>query len=137
MKLCEELNKEVKMSTSEAIDNNTYLGGYLNALLFVGTDEEDNPLDDEHDIDDIDKDSVKKSEKDIAKFLKMAKKELEGIEADDSQIGHDILMTRQGTGVGFLDRDYADDAILKKLDGYADKLGSVSPFAENGTVGID
>jgi hypothetical protein len=121
MKLTEQLKKEIRIGRplkfGEAVKPNSVLGGYLEALLWASNDDEDEPLDSNYSISDISKDAIKASEKDIAKFQKMARVELEGIEADDSQIGHDIFLSRNGHGAGFFDRDYADQKILDKLQG--------------------
>ena len=141
MKLTEQLKTEIKLSKptkfTEAVKPDSILGGYLEALLWASTDDEGNPLDDDHSISDITKDAIKRSEADIAKFQKLAKKELEGLDVEDSQIGNDIFLSRNGHGAGFFDRDYADKKILDKLQAYAEKLGEVYPYAQDGEIGID
>lgn len=135
MKICEQLKTEIKISKptrfNEAIKSNSVIGGYLEAMLWASNDDEDEPLDSNYDISDISKDAIKATEKDIAKFEKMAKKELEDLDAEDSQIGHDIFLSRNGHGAGFFDRDYADQEILDKLQDYAEKLGSVDAYVSD------
>jgi len=116
------------------LKTDSILGGYLEALLWASTDDEGNPLDDDYSISDITKDAIERSKADIAKFQKLAEKELEGLDVEDSQIGHDIFLSRNGHSVGFFDRDYADKKILDNLQSYAEKLGEIYPYAQDGEI---
>lgn len=84
-----------------------FLASYLDAVLFTGVDEEEEPLDARFTPDDIDADSLAEAEKDCRDFLA---KRLNGEPLSDflapdeiAQAGHDFWLTRGGHGSGFWD----------------------------------
>jgi hypothetical protein len=113
------------------------LKGYLEALLFAESDGED-PLDKNYSIDDLSSELVEKSKKDIEKFVKTVEKE--GVDLGNynpEQIGHDLLLTRNRHGAGFLDGDYEepDESIFDKA---AKSLREVQPYVgDDGKIYTD
>ena len=87
--------------------NKKVLNAYLDAVLFTSTDDEDEPLDANFTNRDFDKSALNQAKKDLNDFWKKAKDLIKG--EDDTQIAHDVWMTRTGQGVGFWDRDYKND----------------------------
>jgi len=77
-----------------------------------GVSENDN-LDAHYSLDDFTVEALEGAEHDCSEFYDRA--DNDGLIerayrfADDSQIGHDFWMTRQGHGAGFWDGDYKDD----------------------------
>jgi len=128
------------LSKMEEASNAKVLKGYLTAALWSSTDDEGNPLDDDHTIRDIDKRSIKQAEKDIAAFMKKATAGglLDGKGIKDDQIGHDFWLTRNGHGSGFWDNEKIyGDANAKSLADLADDFGELNPYASDGKVYIE
>jgi hypothetical protein len=94
---------------------------YIVCALWSSCDEEDRPLDDyldENDLSDECKDSMMD---DVVNFLDLIA-DLETDEIDDGQIGHDFWLTRNGHGAGFWDRGLGD--LGDKLTDAAHSFGS-------------
>ena len=91
------------------------LRSYLETALWSSiTEEEGNPLDDTYSIDDIDKASIEKAEKEVKAFEEKA----ESLLSDDDKaqhVGHDFWLTRNGHGAGFWDGDYVNGEALTQL----------------------
>jgi len=98
---------------------NSFLNAYLVTALWSSIDEKDNPLDDNYSIDDFSEKALKQADKDCDLFIEKAGDLLDGF--DDTNIGHDFWLTRNGHGAGFWDGDYPDD-IGDKLTEIADKF---------------
>lgn len=101
---------------------------------FYGTENDDEDDEDsvknlipkiEFKIDNIDNDSKIQAYLDIKKFLEYAGDAIEGI--DETQLGHDIWLTRNHHGSGFFDRDYSEETTTI-LTNAAHKLGEVSMY---------
>ncbi len=155
LKLYEEFNTK--------IDMNAILNGYLECAIWTeeekmsededdeissmyGLSDEDDDIDDKNQHDDI-RNMIPKAEmtidnvsdnakikayNDIKKFLNYAGDAINGIE--ESQLGHDIWLTRNHHGAGFFDRGYPKN-IAKKLDDAATKLGDEYLFiGEDGMI---
>lgn len=73
---------------------------YLVCALWSSTDEHDNPLDANYDIDDIAPESIAQAEEDCLAFLNDNKVDITDLE----QAGHDFWLTRNHHGAGFWDR---------------------------------
>jgi len=108
------------------------LKAYFIAMLWSTMDNSDeqggDPLEDNYGVEDIAKEAVAESKKDIEKFLKLAEeKGVELTKYDTEQIGHDIWLTRAGHGAGFWDGDYDDDdgEILTEISKI---LGNKDPY---------
>ncbi len=105
-------------------NSNVILEHYLNCALWSSTDDNDNPLDENYDIDDIDQSAKDESLEDINGFLDIAGTLLDG--QTDEQIGHDFWLTRNGHGAGFWDRGLEHGDELTKL---CEPFGSVDLYA--------
>lgn len=111
--------------TTAGININKVLKQYLETMLWATTDmDTDQPLDDDYDTDDISKETVRDSKKDVASFIKKAKGLLDDME--DTDIGHDFWLTRCGHGAGFWDRDLGD--VGDKLTKIAESFGEENPY---------
>ena len=85
-------------------------------------------------IHNFDEDSLIKTYLDIKKFLKIVGFAIDDI--DESDIGHDLWLTRNGHGSGFWDRGYDND-ISDILTNAAKSLGSAYLFLnEQGKINI-
>ena len=98
---------------------------YVEALLWSSYDEADELTGGHSD------EFTKRRDEDCAAFLARASKILERYEseADDSQIGHDFALTRNGHGAGFWDRPqiYGEKA-AKLLSKLSKRFGEVEVY---------
>src|SRR5688572_3851995 len=89
----------------------TFLRQYLETALWSSLDESTEsggyPLDDNYTIDDIDEKSIEQAKLDIEKFKQLAGSLIDDL--DDSDLGHDFWLTRNGHGAGFWDGDYSKE----------------------------
>jgi len=93
---------------------------YLTTALWSSTDMDNNtPLDETFDLNDIDLNSIKRAIKDCLKFINDAEKYnlLDGLSY--STAGHDFWLTRNHHGAGFWDGDY-----IKKTGLYLTELSN-------------
>ena len=81
----------------------TLTDAYIEALLWAGLGDDDEPLDNKYEPSDIDPASRQSIENDCARFTLEAAPILAGLNIPDSQIGHDFLLTRNRHGAGFWD----------------------------------
>lgn len=108
------------------------LDSYLNAALWTSE------LDEDYDISDINKDSIRNSKDVILKFVRDSGSLLDSL--PEETIGHSLWISRGGYGDGLsaLSMEGYDKDIVNKLEGIAMKNrfdGDV--FAENGVVYIE
>lgn len=104
---------------------------YLVCALWSSTDENGEPLDDGHDIDDIFEETKAQAREDISDFLRLLDRE--GVEWRDDwtleQFGHDFWLTRNGHGAGFWDRAPANQPSKRQLGDtlseWAETMGEV------------
>lgn len=89
------------------MDKQEVLKHYLIAALWSSTDDNEDPLDDNFEIEDVAQESVAKSSRDIAWFVNKAGPMLD--EISEENIGHDIWLTRNRHGAGFWDRGYSKE----------------------------
>ena len=116
------------------------LQAYVNTALWSSTDDNDQPMDRDYDINDLAADTLATMETDLDKFFDL----LESTPYDDDQtlldvaleyadssvrdndpygtIAHDLWLTRNGNGCGFLDGDY--ESIGDQLTAIAKTFGS-------------
>ena len=80
------------------------LVNYAVCALWSSTDDNDEPLDANYDIQDIAPESFAQMRKDVTDFVKANKLLLARSGASEAQIGHDFWLTRNGHGAGFWDR---------------------------------
>lgn len=101
-----------------------FLRGYVAAALWSSTDNDDSPLDQDHDYFDLPEETIVAMKEDCDDFRNFCKENgnmLDGI--DESQAGHDFWLTRNGHGAGFWDRGLG--ALGEKLSTACKPYGSV------------
>ena len=85
-----------------------FLNQYLETALWSSADESTEsggyPLDDNYAIDDIGSETIEQAKLDIEEFKLKAGSLIDDFE--DSNLGHDFWLTRNGHGAGFWDGDY-------------------------------
>ena len=121
---------ESHIGRTASFDMNKMLKQYLVTALWSSTDEEGEALDKEHDVKDIDESFVRQSKEDCQKFMREVKSELGDINLDDSNVGHDFWLTRNGHGAGFWDGDYEEE-VGEFLTKISKKFKEVNIYAED------
>ena len=86
------------------IDLDAFTRAYLICALWSSTGDDDRPLDDDHDIDDIDPDCITEAVADCAAFQRDNAADLEAQGGDAERNGHDFWLTRNSHGAGYWDR---------------------------------
>ncbi len=127
---------EVKEDGFTFIDNDMtdFFLAYVTCALWSTNDEEGNPLDDKHDIDDIDLETLDKMRTDCAAFLNENADALRCL-GDDDQNGHDFWLTRNGHGAGFWDRGYKNKKAVERVCEAAEAFGSFNLYVgDNGKI---
>ena len=120
------------------------LDGYLEAALWLGGN--DGEFDGKSIYIDIAPESLVKAKGDIDKFIELANNDIyealwgEFLSGDNAmtpeQIGHDLLLTRNGHGAGFWDRGLGE--IGDQLTGVCEKMGEVYVYeGDDGMIYID
>lgn len=117
-----------------------FITSYIGAALWSSTDGDNNPLDDEHDRDDIAPETLAKMESDCLAFYVANKAHIhcegaplapdtEGPSAwrEAAMAGHDFWLTRCGHGVGFWDGDWPKHHATV-LDAAATAFGNVDLY---------
>ncbi len=96
---------------------------YLETALWSSTQDDDTSFDENFSTDDFSKESLKKAEDDCNKFIEVIEeKGVDPDEYDDTDLGYDLWLTRNGHGAGFWDGDYPEpDATI--LTEAANSLG--------------
>ena len=117
----------------------TFTQAYVDAALWSSTDDDDEPLDKNYNVDNITTDTIKKMKADCQKFQEEAGKLYSDGGWDDSQAGHDFWLTRNGHGAGFWDRtekEGYDKTAGKKLTDMAKEYGEFDLLVdkENETI---
>ena len=104
-------------------DLNPMVKHYLITLLWSTNDNEGNPLDDKSSIEDISEEGIEMAIKDCEDFKSKVKDEILD-RYDDSSLGHDFFLTRNGHGSGFWDGDYGkeDGDILTEISNSFNKI---------------
>lgn len=97
----------------------TFTKHYLIAALWSSYDDNETPLDENYDIDDIAPESIEKAIVDCRKFQLRAESFLDG--KDEEQCGHDFWLTRNHHGAGFWDRGLGKDG--ERLTKIAESFG--------------
>ena len=111
------------------------IDSYLECALWTNEEElKEQDSDTDLNINNFEEDSLIKTYLDIKKFLKIVGFAIDDI--DESDIGHDLWLTRNGHGSGFWDRGYDND-ISDILTNAAKSLGSAYLFLnEQGKINI-
>ena len=86
------------------IDSSEVIDGYMVCALWSSTGDDGEPLDDKYGLDDIGGSSAAEMMSDCEDFIRANRADLLAGGQDDSQIGHDFWLTRNGHGAGFWDR---------------------------------
>ena len=140
------------MNTTELNEIDAFVRGYLEAVLWIEIDDDEEPLDDTYRLHDFDLWSIIRASSEAVDFLNNAGGLLEyaaqkGEYAARTQrgadrrefflkAGHDFLLTRNGHGVGFWDRGLG--AVGDILTEIAQSYGSVHAYVrDEDTVAID
>ena len=100
------------------------IDSYLECALWTNEEElKEQDSDTDLNINNFEEDSLIKTYLDIKKFLKIVGFAVDNI--DETDIGHDLWLTRNGHGAGFFDRGYEEERedVLVKA---ARSLGSVN-----------
>lgn len=79
---------------------------YAKTMLWTSTDDNDEPMDDNYDADDITDAAFDAMRKDCENFATLVGADLDNI--DSGQAGHDFALTRNRHGAGFWDRGLGD-----------------------------
>lgn len=92
-----------------AAEEAEFLRGYMECALWSSADEDENQLDDKHDISDISAELKVRMSQDCAAFIRTVSWETldrfsEVTGRDYASHGHDFWLTRNGHGAGFWDR---------------------------------
>jgi hypothetical protein len=86
------------------------LQGYMVAMLWTGTDTDENgdtvQLDDEYDCGDFAESALHAMREDVQDFVYSQWSDVQGMNPE--QVGHDFLLTRNHHGAGFWDRGLGD-----------------------------
>lgn len=102
---------------------------YLTTALWSSTGDDDEPLDSEHDAYDFDSDSKKKAARDLDRFIKMVSDTVElfpnkqGLNFNDTDLAHDLWLSRNGHGSGFFDRPEKYGLLTTTFQELAKSLG--------------
>lgn len=90
---------------------------YLICALWSSIGDDGEPLDDCLDISDFAREAIERAELHCAYFLDRAGPWISDEDQTEEQIGHDLWLTRNGHGTGFLDRDLPNSRgeILSKI----------------------
>lgn len=83
-------------------DLDTFTRAYIEAALWSSTDDDGEPLDGVHTVDDVHPDTLARMVRDCELFREACADDL--ATCDDVQAGHDYWLTRNGHGAGFWDR---------------------------------
>lgn len=99
---------------------------YVTCALWSSVDDQDEPLDADHAIDDIAPATLAQMRADVAGFVASNANTLAQAGLDDGQIGHDFWLTRNHHGAGFWDRGLGElgDSLAKA----ANNCGSVDLY---------
>ena len=95
---------------------------YLEAALWSSNDDNDTPLEDNYDENDIDSKLLAEMKADCTKFqadnANLITDENVAVESDccDARAGHDFWLTRNGHGAGFWDGDWTEPAATALTD---------------------
>ena len=107
---------------------------YLATALWASTDDDGEPMDADHDIEDLAPIAVQQAESDCATFLATFASDISGRESDAA---HDLWLTRNHHGAGFWDGDWPEPLATRLTDA-AHALGEVNVYAgDDGALYID
>jgi len=120
----------------EKISRNDFMSGYFEAILWAETDDDGEPLETYHGIEDFYAGDLKEAHSEALVFYRQAEPILDEIDGDDAQAGHDFWLTRVGHGAGFWDGDWPEPAATK-LTELAEDFGEVWVYVgDDGKLGF-
>lgn len=95
---------------------------YAVAALWSSTGDDDEPLDQNHGIEDIAPETLEAMREDCKAFAESAAALIEETGLSEEQVGHDFWLTRNGHGAGFWDRGLGDagDQLAKLCKGFGE-----------------
>lgn len=106
----------------------------LISWLWSEIDHDGNPMDDNYGIEDIADCEREKWRFDIESFVAVANEAGLLADMEDSRIGHDFTLTRNGHGVGFWDRGLGE--VGDALTDLCETFGEVSAYVgDDGKIG--
>lgn len=135
-------------------DFQDFCKGYMDAALWTGVDDDQEPLDSRFDRDDIAPESKRKMKNACAKFFRKNRKALKlftkhrQYQKHEGSVyahaGHDFWLTANGHGTGFWDRKAWDpedqaafDKVARHLSDASEKFGSYLYVGDDGKVHVD
>lgn len=122
-----------------------FLCGYVAALLWAETDNDDVPLEENHDVDAFSNEAWNSIVEDCRKFREnpVFQRLLDDSEAKhrgqsvEDFVGHDFWLTRKHHGTGFWDGDWSE-AVGKEATKVAQSFREVSPYVgDDGRIYLD
>ena len=99
------------MSTVTDAQRQAFHHAFLTAMLWAGLDDNDTPLDQNRDISDIHPNTLAGLKDDCNDFIDRNQADLLALDQNGygfQQAGHDYLLSRNGHGAGFFDRDLGE-----------------------------
>lgn len=119
------------MRTTMTINAKKVFESYVEAALWSSTDDQDNPLDDNYDIDDLSDETRAQMLEDCQAFCQTMEYHIltwsSRSSTPEEQAGHDFWLTRNRHGAGFWDGDW-DDPAAKHLTTCANAYGEVNLY---------
>lgn len=107
---------------------------YLVTALWSSSDSDGTPFDSEHEVENINSDSIQQAKIDCDSFREKAGNLLD--EYDETTVGHDFWLTRNGHGAGFWDGDY-EKVVGEKLTELSKEFREVNMYkGDNGEIYI-
>lgn len=123
-----------------------FFRSYVGAALWSSIGDDDEPLDKEHDIDDLADETRERMLRDCASFYArnrwyihcedapLSNEDINIAARQSAMAGHDFWLTRCGHGAGFWDGDWPEDE-GEKLDNAAKAFGNVDLYVgEDGEI---
>ncbi len=89
-------------------DLDAFTRAYVEAALWSSIDDNDVPLDRDHDASNITPAALARAAADCARFQLENRDALDAAEITDASAGHDLWLTRCGHGAGYWDRDLGE-----------------------------
>lgn len=113
------------MQVIEQFDLEAMLDAYLTCALWSSTGDDEQPLDDQYDVEDIDVFCVNEAREDCQSFVDLCRDNGVAL-LDAAQMGHDFWLTRNHHGAGFWDRGLGEQGL--QLTKWANTFGSCDAY---------
>lgn len=107
---------------------NKYIKQYLETALWSSVDDNGEPLDSNHSIEDFSVEAREQAKQDITEFFEKAGALLDNYDYETAM--HDFWLTRNGHGAGFWDGDYEKDD-GEKLTELSKKFGELNVIVDD------